>query len=95
MHEKIKDFKCDSCEKEFVTSYELKEHVDAVHLHIKRNRCHICNKDFSGTEYYLKEHIKTIHEGKKDYKCELCNRAFASKLTLVQHNKLSHRLTPQ
>ena len=54
--------KCDSCEKEFATTYNLRRHIDSVHGGQKDHKCDFCTKAFTRMDV-LTRHMKTVHEG--------------------------------
>lgn len=57
VHEKIKDFKCPFCDKQFHKSSGVTRHVRCVHEKKKVFECPICNKMF-GDSSYLFKHIR-------------------------------------
>ena len=82
----FKDHKCDSCDKSFKQSRDLKYHVQAVHEKSKDFECTYCGKFF--TE--IKNHIKNIHETNKQVKCEICSDIFPSKTEMFRHLREIH-----
>ena len=97
-HERIKNFKCESCDKTFVSQGELTRHVKDVHLKIRSIRCDLCNKDLAGGFFNLKKHMRRIHEGnEKLFKCDHCQKGFSHKSTMDLHRRrvhLNERLNP-
>ena len=73
------DNPCHLCEKRFVTSRDLKKHVDIVHGQKGEFKCDSCDKVY-GNLVYLQVHVKRKHvmvEDKKDYKCGSCDKVFS------------------
>lgn len=66
---------CDLCGQIFNNRYKYKHHYEAYHEG-KRQKCHICQKEFVSVPT-LRRHI-AIHLNEKKYKCkfENCNRAY-------------------
>ena len=63
----VQKHKCDSCSKLFSQLRHLKNHIKAVHEHIKTQKCDECGKLFS-TKFILRRHIQNVHEGQRNYK---------------------------
>ena len=55
VHEKIKEFNCDRCNKNFFKAYNLKVHVQTVHEKERKFICQICKKGF-GISRTLQKH---------------------------------------
>ena len=84
-----KNYNCDSCEKSFAASANLKRHIKTVHEGQMDYKCVSCGKSFTQSGN-LKNHIKTIHEGQKNYTCPHCKQAFYQKSNFERHvNKSS------
>ena len=64
IHENIKAYRCDSCEKRFGHKSHLKKHVKTIHDNIKAYRCDSCDKSF-GQKVHLETHVKTIQHDTK------------------------------
>ena len=62
-------FVCDDCHKTFKNNYNLKVHIDTVHLKTKIFMCKICKKIFS-KKSKLKRH-SLIHKSNDTHKREL------------------------
>ena len=69
--ERLKNHKCDQCDRAFSQQYNLKSHINSVHKKLKNHKCELCDKAFSqsGT---LKTHITSVHKKIKNHKCDLC-----------------------
>jgi KRAB domain-containing zinc finger protein len=61
VHERIKPFKCNTCEYENAWKCYLKQHIKSVHERIKPFNCNICNYK-AAEKSTLKRHIRSIHE---------------------------------
>ena len=101
--QKIKDYKCNSCDEIWKTFQELKLHKKQVHqtpkkiykneTHLKCDdqnlKCKMCEKTF---KYMIsfKKHLKTIHNGAGLHNCNECSNAFFRETTLEKHIKRLH-----
>lgn len=65
-----KRLKCEyaGCSKSYCSSFNLKRHLEIVHLGVKKFRCHICGRFLSSKQNLIDHH--NIHTGAKPYKCE-------------------------
>lgn len=80
-----KNFTCDRCGRVLKQKSHVINHMNVVHLKVKRFHCHICNfKMYSKTHFTA--HLKT-HSNVKDFICPQCDKAFARKTTLETHLK--------
>ncbi|MEQ2170819.1 hypothetical protein GOODEAATRI_004192 [Goodea atripinnis] len=73
---RYKPFKCTLCQKEFLTGYLLKKHME-VHVSERRYKC----GEEKGS---LVRHIRH-HTGERPFKCPRCGRGFAEHGTLNRH----------
>lgn len=82
-HLKEKPFLCELCNKSFVRSDFLDNHMEAVH---KRNRpkCTICGNIFARKDI-LKRHMTT--HSKPSFDCKFCLRSFSRKDRLLSHKR--------
>ena len=64
-------YKCEKCNKEFLTKSYLTTHIENVHEGLKRFKCDTCGKSFSQSGE-LKRHMAKLHDGEK-FKCEFEN----------------------
>jgi len=81
-------FNCDSCDKTFKTSKNLKEHIYKMHT-AKLMECDFCDKTFKRTSH-LKLHLKKIHKNSTDHTCQICNRSFGVRQSLDKHMSYVH-----
>lgn len=72
------------CDKTYSTKFNLKRHVETIHLNKKRHYCEECKRWFASKQN-LVEHMYT-HSGEKPFQCNLCPKIFrqASQLSLHQ-----------
>ena len=81
VHDGHKDYKCESCGKEFAQKIHLKNHTLSVHENKKyakkkspqKQKCEICFEWFCDKRS-LKGHIEAVHEKKKLYECDTCGK---------------------
>ncbi|KRZ72206.1 Zinc finger protein [Trichinella papuae] len=73
---------CQSCKKQFPTSYKYKMHMN-IHLGIKPFVCEICGNSFSndGAKH---NHMRT-HSNAAPFACPLCEKTFSWELSLKEH----------
>jgi len=83
------EYVCAECGHGFRRMYELKRHIDSVHLRIRNYPCEICGKRFSQAGH-VRVHIQTVHEKAAFNLCEICGRGFGTKPKLVRHRKSVH-----
>ena len=77
VHEKIKNYKCEICDKFFYAKSCLKRHQSEVHGS-QKVRCNQCPLMFSN-KGNMERHVKMVHEMIKNYKCESCTKSFFAK----------------
>jgi len=77
----------EGCGKRFTHTSTLKDHIDAIHLQIRKYKCNWpgCNKAFSN-QSNKSRHMRT-HNGSKPYTCHLCSKAFSQSSNLKVHLK--------
>ncbi len=75
----------EACGQTFTTKFNLRRHVNAVHLEIKTYECDLCRKKFASKQN-LTEH-RFIHTGERPFRCIVCNRCFRQASQLCQHRK--------
>ena len=68
-----KKFKCDQCNRGFVTQGALNAHM-TLHTGEKKHECSICKMKFR-LRSALKRHLP-IHSDEKAHSCEFCNKSF-------------------
>ena len=59
-HYQMRDFKCETCAKTFVTPTALKEHIEDVHMREQLLTCSVCTK-FTGPRKRLQRHLRVVH----------------------------------
>lgn len=75
-----KPFKCTLCQKEFLTGYLLKKHME-VHVSERRYKCGECGKLYK-TVGHVREHMRA-HSDERPYHCARCNKGYKTKVNLV------------
>ncbi|XP_076435444.1 uncharacterized protein LOC143275321 [Babylonia areolata] len=84
-HFKTGDMRCDRCDKTFVNTILLKQHVRSVHLvQGQGHPCSICNARFKWAST-LKTHITEVHKGTRDLACNVCGKTFHRRAQLNRH----------
>ena len=74
------------CGNEYFSKYNLRRHVESVHLKLKKFECGICKKVFSSKQN-LKEHY-FLHKGIQPFKCLTCNLSFRQASLLSLHKRV-------
>ena len=92
VHEKIKNFKCDTCSSSFTTVINLSKHISIAHTNANdiNVKCDICSKEFT-QESYLKRHKDWVHGSTKKHKCDFCDKPFFAYSDLKKHLRVHDR----
>ena len=69
-------YQCQVCDYISHSSYDLKRHVNDVHMKIKNHKCNLCEYAVS-TSANLTRHVKGVHEQNKDHRCNIVNLQLA------------------
>ncbi|XP_055080420.1 zinc finger protein 397-like [Periophthalmus magnuspinnatus] len=85
-------FKCNWCNKKFVTRTSLKRH-SRIHTGARSHECSVCHKSFA-TSTDTKVHCR-IHSGKRLHKCEHCGQDFSSWMSCKRHKRTHKSAEPQ
>lgn len=90
----MKRLECDyaGCPKSYCSSFNLKRHIEIVHLGIKKFRCNLCGK-FMSSKQNLIDH-EHIHTGAKPYVCEVqgCGHPFRQLSQYYLHRQLHNEV---
>ncbi|RLU22806.1 hypothetical protein DMN91_005084 [Ooceraea biroi] len=90
VHQRDFRFRCDRCDKGFMSNYDLEDHK-ASHLGAKTFVCEHCGNAYSQRSY-LVAHKRAVHglrkTAPKRYPCKLCKNSFASEHGLHNHASL-------
>lgn len=81
VHETVKKFKCEFCQKSFALQGILTSHVKKTHGTIK---CKICFKEVKGDSINIRRHMLT-HPEADHLKCHICQILFTQKWLLDDH----------
>ncbi|XP_048002862.1 zinc finger protein 528-like [Leguminivora glycinivorella] len=85
-------FECEVCNKRFLQKRWLDDHMDGIHLGLKKYSCDRCDSSY-GSFSSLRRHIARDHEKqvtpKQTHICDLCGQVFTVKKSLDEH-LLSH-----
>ena len=77
-----KQYKCNQCEKSFITSGDLKGHTK-VHSDVYDYSCPICKKTFK-QQRLVKSHMR-VHSEETVAQCDFCDQKFKRKSALKGH----------
>ncbi|XP_053695540.1 zinc finger protein 808-like isoform X2 [Sabethes cyaneus] len=99
----MRKYKCDNCDKLFLTSNLLEKHM-RYHKALKKNpsvqvcyeksaQCEECGKTFKN-RFCLKSHQDSCHSHEKPFSCSLCSKAFKRKHTLQNHLRVHTKEQP-
>merc|ERR1711874_166743 len=64
VHDKVRTFECDICQKKFGQSSSVKEHIMARHRNERPYQCLVCSKTFAHKANFTR-HMKTVHRDVK------------------------------
>ena len=95
VHDGLKNFKCDQCDKSFKYPGTLRGHMKTIHQGKKPAAipCDICDKLFASKKT-LKEHVQFIHEKKPIAVCPHCNKGYGTRKGLEVHITVVHGKLP-
>ena len=80
---------CSKCDKFFLTSSELKNHL-IYHSNVRRFTCTADSCDSAFFEKrHLDRHLRRIHSGIANFFCNVCGKAFFEKFELNYHLRMS------
>ena len=88
VHEEVKYFSCQTCDKSYTQYHNLKKHIKSAHEGVKKLSCKLCDKSYAH-DHKLKNHIKTFHQGTK-ISCNSLDKSFSQSQTLKKHIKIIH-----
>ena len=86
-HNKLKPYKCNTCNNTFCYKSALLRHRKNCIVKIKKPDKHVCNicaSSFNRVDI-LRDHINGKHEGNKPYRCQKCSISFAWRSSLSKH----------
>ncbi|XP_072518964.1 uncharacterized protein [Salminus brasiliensis] len=82
-----KPFKCNVCEKAFITRTSLEVHI-RVHTGVTPFTCSICQRKFKQSSQ-MNAHMRT-HSGEKPHACDVCGIKFSRKYHVRIHKEKKH-----
>lgn len=74
------------CGSEYTTKFNLKRHVESVHMRLKKFKCPTCGGLYSSRQS-LKEH-NYIHTGSVPFACLTCMKTFRQASQLSLHKRM-------
>lgn len=82
---------CEICGRSFGRKYDLKKHVEAVHLQLRPYECKTCGKRF-GHKGTFNNHVRAVHLKLRPYRCPWpgCELAFSEKSNVDKHALAKH-----
>ena len=80
VHEGVKKFECNHCNKKYSAKKSLNRHLKEIGK-IKNHNCEVCNKAFFHKKH-LMSHIKFVPEKPKDkiHNCRSCDKKLPKKI---------------
>lgn len=90
MHNKIGNFHCEKCGRQFAWQLSLKNHM-ARHIGSKTMQCPHCPRKYY-TRFQMKRHIKESHEPRDQHKhlCNECGKTYSTISRLKTHQMTNH-----
>ena len=81
IHEKYKNYQCESCSESFSQAAYLEKHIYTIHESHRDHKCEYCGKSFSQSQNVkkhkaicenppLKSQVEGVHERERDHKCK-------------------------
>ncbi|XP_058122329.1 zinc finger protein 267-like [Anopheles coustani] len=83
-------FKCEPCNKIFLSAQSYREHMDA-HANVRRYECDVCDKKFVRRRNLTTHRLS--HTNHRAHRCELCESTFKYKSDFNRHKKDKHGQT--
>mmetsp|Transcript_32564 Transcript_32564/g.32290 ORF Transcript_32564/g.32290 Transcript_32564/m.32290 type:complete len:165 (+) Transcript_32564:7-501(+) len=75
-----------NCDNTYTTKFNLKHHIETIHLKVKKFECTVCKKNLSSKQN-LREHMH-IHNGVKPFVCENCGKSYRQASQLTLHKRI-------
>lgn len=85
--ENVRKIICDICDKRFVLHGEIKKHIEAVHLKIRKYSCSKCSITYKRS-HNLRDHMKNEHKDSfvsQEYICPICGKILKTSNSLNSH----------
>lgn len=76
----------DNCTKYYTAKYNLKKHIETVHLKSYKYTCLHCNKNYASKQN-LEQHLN-FHTGRTPYVCPVCKASFKQGSQLSLHKRI-------
>ena len=102
VHEKVRNFVCEICNKSFGKKCGLTSHIKTVHDKRRLFSCDICYKSFGHKQHAAKHRLQHTKlwsltpqerfDQKKLFKCEYCGNMYRLKSSLAKHRRLVHKV---
>lgn len=84
---KERKWHCDLCPSVLKSHRGIQDHMEYVHMDIRKFACNICDKRFN-TSVYVRRHLELVHgqdEKEKNFKCANCDAAYVFEGFLRTH----------
>ena len=83
-------FKCEICEKPYLTNKSKNKHIRNAHGEVKNFLCNICSRIFK-KNHQLTLHQKYYHQvSPRHYNCDSCEKSFTQAVNLKKHIQTIH-----
>lgn len=82
-------YQCTKCLRNFVSSVNLRRHMEWHDAPKKQHKCDVCHRFFIST-FTLERHISNVHRQERPFVCDICGKTFKQDFILKTHINEKH-----